>query len=759
MSVTIKHIAKRTGLSIPTILLSIILTLITASVTQAQTDAERYVWRNVTIGAGGFIPGIVFSRVEKGLVYLRSDMGGCYRWDNAANIWIPLEDELPESSYMGGESIAPDPVDANVVYVAAGMYRGDPAAMLRSADRGKTWDVFPVSFRMGGNEDGRGVGERLAIDPNDTHILYFGSRHDGLMRSVDSARNWRRVDSFPLHGRGTPAQGKPTNTGLSFVVFDLHGQRGVASKTIFVGSADPGPQHLFRSDDAGEAWQPVEGGPGAQMLPAKAEMDDDGLLYITYGNGTGPNGVTSGAVWVLDTKRNQWTDITPDKDADGGGFCGLSLDRQHPGTLAVTTMNRWHPGDTVWRTTDGGKTWAEIASQSQRDVSATPFLKWGNAQARLGWWMAALAIDPFGSDHAVYATGATVYATNNFSDVNRGKATRWFPWVKGIEQTAVTCLISPTEGPHLISGLGDIGGFAHEDLDQSPPLGMFASPRFDTTVRLDYAGERPSVIVRAGHSSSNDPPLAMSEDSGQSWRPLILPADAGSAAPEHRGRRRRQDPGIAVSADGKNILVTTSSAMLTTDQGRSWTNVAGLPSNSLPVADRVNPRLFYAIDFDNGGLCVSSDGGATFQAQSVSGLPADMQSAQQASDEAPNPLSAVPDKEGNLWLVSHGNLFRSIDGGKTFSTVSTDLKIDYIGFGRNPPGRDEPALFAIGTRRATRAIWRSDDSGSSWIRLNDEQHEWGQRFRCITGDPRIFGRVYVGTDGRGILYGEPTEHP
>lgn len=54
-----------------------------------------------------------------------------------------------------------------------------------------------------------------------------------------------------------------------------------------------------------------------------------------------------------------------------------------------------------------------------------------------------------------------------------------------------------------------------------------------------------------------------------------------------------------------------------------------------------------------------------------------------------------------------------------------------------------------------RAIWRSDDQGATWLRLNDELHQWGQRFRCLAADPRIFGRVYVGTDGRGILYGEP----
>jgi len=71
------------------------------------------------------------------------------------------------------------------------------------------------------------------------------------------------------------------------------------------------------------------------------------------------------------------------------------------------------------------------------------------------------------------------------------------------------------------------------------------------------------------------------------------------------------------------------------------------------------------------------------------------------------------------------------------------------------PGRILPALYAAGTKDKRTALWRSDDSGRSWSRINDDQHQWGLRFRAITGDPRIFGRVYVATDGRGILYGDP----
>jgi len=88
--------------------------------------------------------------------------------------------------------------------------------------------------------------------------------------------------------------------------------------------------------------------------------------------------------------------------------------------------------------------------------------------------------------------------------------------------------------------------------------------------------------------------------------------------------------------------------------------------------------------------------------------------------------------------------------------VLSDVRVDALAFGKPPSGHDYPALFALGERDVLRAIWRSDDVGLTWVRVNDPEHEYGRRFRCIAGDPRVFGRVYVGTDGRGILYGEPS---
>jgi hypothetical protein len=724
---------------------------------QAQPNAQNYVWQNVTVGGGGYIPGIVFSRLEKGLVYLRSDIGGVYRWDVSLGQWVPLLDAISESSYQGGESIAPDPVDVNVVYIAAGMYRTDPAAILRSADRGATWEIYPVPFKMGGNEDGRPCGERLAVDPNDNRILYFGSRHDGLMRSEDKGRTWRQAESFPLKGTGLAQRERETRAGagLSFVVFDpASGTRGSATPTIFVGSTDLGPDYLFRSDDAGKTWTAIHRAP-ADLLPLKAEIDDQHILYVAWSDGVGPNDVKKGAVSRLDTRTNSWTDITPVRNpASSGGYCGISLDRQHSGTLAVATLDRWGPVDTVFRSVDDGRTWTNISQKSIRDVSASPFLFWGLKQVRLGWWMTALAIDPFDSNHAVYATGATVYATEDFSRVSADQTTHWFPWVRGIEQTAIICLSSPPRGASLLSGFGDIGGFVHEPLNVSPTQ-MYQNPRFDTTVQIDYAGQDARIIVRTGRPQGSEATLGWSDDGGLTWQPLLVPTQFQTAPVADR----QESPNwpIVTSADGRTFMVMTQTPVITVDHGRSWQPVRGLPPGARPVPDRVDASAFYALTGSESAaeLFISNDGGASFHSTTATGLPKDIRADFPTWDQAAWPLIATPGKNGDLWFISRDGLYHGTEGGASFVRIDSSLHVEMLSFGKAPAGSDYPALFAIGTEGDRRAVWRSDDMAKTWLLLNDDQHQWGRRFRCIAGDPRVFGRVYFGTDGRGILYGQP----
>jgi photosystem II stability/assembly factor-like uncharacterized protein len=727
-----------------------------ASTAASEPDAEPYDWANVTVGAGGFAPNVVFSRAEPGLAYLRTDMGGAYRWDAREERWVPLQDGNPVSSYMGIESIAADPVDPEVVYLAAGMGGWGEAAIWRSQDRGTSWAITPVPFKMGGNEGGRGLGERLAIDSHCTSTLLFGSRHDGLQRSDDSGRTWRKVAGFPHAGLG-PASRRVAHGGISFVLFDsASGRPGEGSRTIYAAVADPAEQHLYRSDDGGESWSAVRGGPGAAMLPVKGDLDDAGNLYITYTTGIGPNDIADGAVWRLDTRTGQWSNITPDP-ASEGGYMGVSVDRQRPGRLAVSSVNRWHPGDTVWLSEDYGRSWQDLSVRSRRDTSVSPFLNWGKTETEFGHWTAGLAIDPFAAGTIAYTTGDTVYRTD-VADRREGSIL-WRPWVRGIEQTAVITLISPTGGAPVISGFGDLAGFVHDRLDISPQ-GMHLNPTLTNTNNLDYAGLAPQIVVRSGtrrtqRADEGDATLAWSDDGGHTWQPLSVPAMSLNGAPPRRYDLTGEAP-IGVSADGAVFVVGIPVPMVTRDRGRTWETPAGLPAGARPIADKADPNLFYAIDFAESRFYVSRDGAQTFVAAAADGLPAPFVRVGRTDREAQAPLVATPGSAGDIWFLSGYRLYRSRDAGGTFKLASPDdIGIELFGLGKAAPGGSDPAVYAIAEKANVPGVWRSDDSGASWMRINDDAHQWGLRIRAVSGDPRRYGRVYVATDGRGLLYGDP----
>ncbi len=396
---------------------------------RAATPTEAYHWQNVPIRGGGFVTGIVCNPAERNLIYLRTDIGGAYRWDAPARTWRPLQDWLThsETNFLGVESVATDPLQPNRVYLAVGTYtnpRVGDGAILRSADQGRTWKITRLPFRLGANEAGRGNGERLAVDPNDDRILYLGTRTAGLWRSGDYGATWKRVSGFPevpdtadnsarprIPGR---FHFPPQPVGLVVVTFDPRsGQRGRPTPTLYVAASTSGPS-LFRSQDAGASWAPVPGQPTG-LRPNHLALASDGTLYVSYGRQPGPNVMTDGAVWKFDPARGAWTDITPVRPAATGrqfGYAAVAVDAAHPQTVMVTTL---YQENEIYRSTDGGRTWHALLATARWDHSAAPYTTEMHPH-----WMADLAIDPFDSNHVIFPTGYGIWATRDATAADTG---------------------------------------------------------------------------------------------------------------------------------------------------------------------------------------------------------------------------------------------------------------------------------------------------------------------------------------------------
>ena len=130
-------------------------------------------------------------------------------------------------------------------------------------------------------------------------------------------------------------------------------------------------------------------------------------------------------------------------------------------------------------------------------------------------------------------------------------------------------------------------------------------------------------------------------------------------------------------------------------------------------------------------------------------------------------LYVSPAAEGDLWLTSYNGLFHSTDSGASFTQVSGTEQSYNLGFGAAAPGSIYPTVYMVGQQSADTActngndptvqftvastcIYRSVDGGATFVRVNDFQHQYGY-INTITGDARVFGRVYLGTAGRGII--------
>jgi photosystem II stability/assembly factor-like uncharacterized protein len=702
-----------------------------------------YQWSSVPFGGGGFVNGFAFHPREQGLLYARTETGGLYRFDTKTQAWVALFDGLSadDGDLMNVLSLALDPDDPERVYAACGMTTskdwGRKAALLASANRGQTWAVHELDFKLGAVENGRGTGERLQVDPHQSSVLLLGTSINGLWRSADRGKSFQALDFAPRH--------------VSLVLFDPDSAAPNAGcRTIWAGSHDqPG---LYVSRDSGRSFE-REPGPPAQ-IPQRAVIARDRTLYVTFalgasGQPTNPGNASTGSVWKRD-RNGRWTDITPMKPNPSTatfGYSGIDVDRRVPGRVLVSTMERWSMGDELFVSDDSGATWQPMSNQSRHDTKPYPWLaEYLRGVDRMGHWLADLKIDPFNSDHVIYGTGYGVWSANNLGAAQKSELLLWKFSVAGMDLESANEIRSPSGGVNLLAAVYAYGGSAWDHIDATPSRqGMF-TPVSETCRSIDFAYARPAIIAR---TTDGDTGGYVSLNGGSSWRPFGAP-------PRPAGTQAATGGPVAVSAQGGFMVWVPAQrgAMFSADQGRSWEPCVGLPdaaNNSLvPVADRTLEGVFYVHDRARGQIMQSIDGGRKFE-PSIVGVP-------EVQNWQGSQLVCAPGVVRDLWLALPDGLVHLPGVGLPPKTIAAIVEARMIALGKAAPGARYHALYVWGKlqRNSTEinGLFRSDDMGASFTRIDDDQHRYG-RLLSMTADPLEHGVLYLAPNGHGIVVGRP----
>ncbi|SHH17851.1 RICIN domain-containing protein [Flavobacterium johnsoniae] len=700
-------------------------------VSSVLANAQTYTWKNAPIGGGGFVTGIVTHKTS-GDRYCRTDVGGAYRWDAANNKWIQLLDWLKESDHglYAVDALAIDPQNANNVYMFCGNRDTNfgRTAILKSTDKGNTFTYTDVTskFKTHGNGNGRGNGERLAVDPKNSNILFCGTRADGLWKSTDAGLTW----NLAWDGVTTT----PNLNGICFVLFDPLGSvvNGV-SQTIYIGISRTGGGNIYKSTNGGASFTDIS--PTTSFMPHRVALQGT-TMYVTYADGAGGDDANgNGKLYKLNTSTEAWTNVTPIQSKDYS-YGGVSIDPTNVNRIIISTFNIYSNnqfgtgwGDFIFLSADGGSTWT-----LKNGTNAT-FDNNG-----MGWhagglnWMDCIEFDQDNLSKVRVIGGRGIYTCSDITATNP----LWKYDVVGLEETAFLDGISIPGGP-FISALGDESGFVHESLT-SPPSSLSAKLIGGTnTTSIAYAAGNPNKVVRISNQGNV---VYYSTDKGATW----------TGAATNVGVQGRVD----ISADGGTVLhcpwgSTTTS--YTTNNGGSWSGCLGVSvENAAPVADKVNSNYFYIYNPQTGAMFRSSNKGVNF---SLAGTP--------GASTANHPwqpvlIRTIPGFEGHIWvpLASNG-LKYSTNAGAGYTTVANVTYCKSIGIGKTMYGASYPTIFIWGTVSGVTGLFRSTDQRTTWLRMNDDAHQFGGA-PLLIGDMNVDGRVYMGAGGaRGIIYWDPAD--
>ena len=310
-------------------------------------------WRPVGPFRGGRATAVAGDPDDPLTFYMATAHSGVWKTNDGGIYWRNVSDPYFKRAPVGAMEVSRS--NRNVIYVATGesqprqdLTPGD--GVWKSTDAGQTWTNV-------GLKDVRHF-SKIRIHPTNPDIVYAAAMGDifstnperGIYRTKDGGKTWQRILFKSDRAAAFDLTMDPTNPKILFASLDQF-QRWPWDETS--GGPDSG---LYKTIDGGDTWKEITKNPGlpttivgkigVSISPAKPTR-----VYAIIE-------AAAGGVYRSDDSGATWQKVYDDREQrrEAASYLHIYADTQNADTVYVQHVM-------VWKSTDGGKTFAGQSMQ------------------------------------------------------------------------------------------------------------------------------------------------------------------------------------------------------------------------------------------------------------------------------------------------------------------------------------------------------------------------------------------------------------
>lgn len=692
-------------------------------------------WQNVGPGGGGWIECLAIDPLNPEIVYAGCDVGGVFKSYDGGKKWLILNNGL-ENDFV--RDICIDPKNPDTIYVAT------LGGVHKSVDGGRNWVIKRKGFPPVSSEDFSAPVNTLAMDPNNSSILYAGIGNRDtygkgqIYKSINGGESWFLVN---LQNEINP------NAVVHSICIDKRN-----SQYIYIGT-DYG---VYNSSDGGKHWIGKNKGlPHLNVRKVIISKVSPYRLYLSLRTSSQESNFWQGGVYCSDDEGENWRVINQvfSSDSSASNYYPIEVDPINPDICYVGDVS-WQKGG-LYKTDDAGRTW--IKCTDYKNIKDYGWLtNWGIS-------VNCIAVASSNPQVIFIGTSGHIFKSNDtgksWQQVYTNLSGGGTYTTRGLE---TTCIHSITIDPHspntIYIGYFDIGLMKTTDGGKSFKRIVQGMDYENSTFSVVIDPDNSSVLYAGiGEWSENKGSFCKSQNGGGTWSVM----GKSSALPDGRVRFICIDPQSPIESRHIYIGIDGQGIFKSKDGGEYWVSL----NNGINFQDiralllrPGNPNILYAAVGRNnqemGGIYMSENEGRTWK-----GVNTNIEFPNiQCMTFAPNDVNVLYvgsreyfDHQSNQYFS--GGLFRSLDGGRSWMKVFEDKFISAVAV---VPSDSNTLYVSCSDHNyhdlsRGRGVYQSEDNGKTWQMIS--KGLGSRRINALVVSETKPHILYCGTAGNGLFIG------